>query len=297
MSIVLAECAWHFGQVAVTLAWEIWVRPLIGARRRLRLRTKMITEDEARTVFALLLGREPESQERIAVLAAQVDSVVDLWFRILSNDDYRKESSTRLGSHRVPRYWPIRGEPSVTFREKLTNGFFESYVSGRVVIDVGYRGDKPDAVPILPHAVGVDFGFPGYDGKTLPFPDESVDTVYSSHTLEHIADYKEAIRDWYRVARVGGFVVCIVPHQFLYEKRRELPSRWNPDHKRFYTPASLLAEFEEALEPNSYRVRHCRDNDFAYSYQRGPDQHADVNGSYEIELVIQKIKPPLWKLA
>jgi SAM-dependent methyltransferase len=141
----------------------------------------------------------------------------------------------------------------------------------------------------------VDLDYPAYDGKKLPFPDESVDTLYSSHMLEHVADFRATIRDWHRVVRSGGFIVCVVPHQFLYEKRRSLPSLWNADHKRFYTPASLLREFETSLRPNTYRVRHLRDNDEGYTYGIGPEAHS--GGGYEIELVVQKIAPPGWELA
>ncbi|HZU87767.1 MAG TPA: class I SAM-dependent methyltransferase [Stellaceae bacterium] len=200
-----------------------------------------------------------------------------------------------LGNHAVPEDWPVKGEASRTFREKLYNGFFATYMAGEVILDVGYRGYDDDPVSIFPHAIGVDLDFPGYDGVALPFPDESVDTVYSSHTLEHIADYRTAIRDWHRVVKPGGFVVCIVPHQFLYEKKYALPSLWNADHKRFYTPASLLREFEESLAPNTYRVRHLRDCDEGYTYDLGPERHA--GGGYEIELVIEKIKRPAWSLA
>lgn len=201
----------------------------------------------------------------------------------------------KLGRYEISPDWPVTGEPQKSFQDKLRSGFFHSYMSGHVVVDVGYRGDNPAALPILPFAIGVDLGYPGYDGKTLPFPDESVDSIYSSHTLEHIPDFKHIINDWYRVIKIGGFIVCVVPHQFLYEKKKDLPSRWNPDHQRFYTPASLLREFEEALVPNSYRVRHLQDNDKDYAYQLGPDHHG--HGGYEIELVIEKIAPPNWNLS
>ena len=131
--------------------------------------------------------------------------------------------------------------------------------------------------------------------KKLPFPDERVDTVYSSHMLEHVADFRATIRDWHRVLRSGGFIVCVVPHQFLYEKRHSLPSSWNADHKRFYTPASLLYEFENSLRPNTYRIRHLRDSDEKYTYEIGPEIHS--GGGYEIEIVVQKIDPPAWDLA
>ena len=213
----------------------------------------------------------------------------------MSAHEIASRSTVKLGRYDVPDDWPVKGEAGRTFKEKLKNGFFSTYMAGEVTIDVGYRGGHDDAIPILPHAVGVDLDFPGYDGKILPFPDESIDTVYSCHMLEHVVDYRATIRDWHRVIRCGGFIVCVVPHKFLYEKKRTLPSFWNADHKRFYTPASLLLEFEESLEANTYRVRHLRDNDEGYTYHIGPDAHS--GGGYEIELVVQKIEKPKWDLA
>jgi len=200
----------------------------------------------------------------------------------------------KVGNHEVPEDWPVKGEAGRSFRKNLKTGFFSAYMAGEVIVDVGYRGGHDDAVPILPHAVGVDRDFPGYDGTKLPFADGSVDTVFSSHMLEHVANYPTTIRDWHRVLRSGGFIVCLVPHQFLYEKKQNLPSSWNTDHKRFYTPATLLFEFEISLEPNTYRVRHLRDNDEDYTYDIGPDAHP--GGAYEIELVVQKIEKPQWNL-
>lgn len=185
-------------------------------------------------------------------------------------------------------------ESSRTYQEKLNNGFFDKYMKGNG-LDIGYSGYVPGTEPILPTAIGVDTNYPGYNGITLPFANESQDYVYNSHCLEHISDYKSVIRDWYRVTKVGGYIIMVVPHQFLYEKKQNLPSKWNGDHKRFYTPASILKEVEESLEPNSYRVRLLEDGDREFDYNIGPENHS--NGQYEITLVIQKINPPTWKLA
>jgi len=189
---------------------------------------------------------------------------------------------------------PIGLEARKTLERKLRNGFIDRYLSGPAILDIGYKGYEQDVVPILPHAIGIDLDYPGYDGHRLPFADASQDAVFSSHCLEHIADYRQALAEWFRVLKPGGHLVIVVPHQFLYEKRTGLPSRWNEDHKRFYTPASLMAEIEATLLPNSYRLRHLADNDFGYDYGVGPEQHA--GGCYELELVIQKIQPPAWGL-
>ena len=188
------------------------------------------------------------------------------------------------------------GEAGKSYARRVKTGFFERYCSGSVVLDVGYSGyDNPEGKTALPGAIGVDLDFPGYDGLHLPFAEGSVDTVFSSHCLEHIERERDAIRDWFRVIKVGGFLVCFVPHQALYEKSRTLPSRWNGDHKRFYTPASLMTAVENALEVNSFRLRHLKDNDIGFDYALGSGLHSE--GCYEIELVIEKIRKPDWDLA
>lgn len=184
-------------------------------------------------------------------------------------------------------------ESTKSFSRKLLSGFFPKYMSGDG-LDIGYAGYKSNRLPILPTAVGVDTDFPGYDGKILPFKDNSVDYVYSSHCLEHIKDWDLAINEWYRVTKENGYIVIVVPHHYLYEKKKQYPSRWNGDHNRFYTPASLLTEVERALQPNSYRVRFLEDGDQGFDYSLGPDKHS--GGEYEITLVIQKIRKPDWDL-
>ena len=185
-------------------------------------------------------------------------------------------------------------EARKTIASKERSGFFAKYLSGENILDIGYRGYIEDVVPIVPQAIGVDLNYPGYDGRTLPFGDSTQDAVFSSHCLEHIDDYKNALREWYRVLKVGGFMIVIVPHKFLYEKRAGLPSNFNRDHKRFYTPASLMAEVESALAPNTYRVRHLADNDERFTYVIPPDKHS--GGCYELEVVIEKIQAPTWTI-
>lgn len=185
-------------------------------------------------------------------------------------------------------------ESQRTHTKYLENGFFDKYMSGNG-LDIGYAGYIEGVQPILPTAIGVDLSYPNYDGVTLPFQNETQDYVYSSHCLEHIDNYERVIYDWFRVLKVGGYMITVVPHQFLYEKKLNLPSNWNGDHKRFYTPGLLMNQFETVLTPNSYRVRLLQDGDDDFDYNRGPELHS--SGQYEIILVIQKIIPPIWKLS
>src|ERR1700690_1102541 len=89
-----------------------------------------------------------------------------------------------------PEQRAVGTEASKTIAEKYRNGFVARYLSGANILDIGYRGYLHDAVPIVPQAIGIDLEYPGYDGKTLPFEDNSQDAVFSSHCLEHIDDYK-----------------------------------------------------------------------------------------------------------
>ncbi len=187
---------------------------------------------------------------------------------------------------------PIGLEFRKSIRARVESGFMAKYLGGGNVLDIGYRGGDPNAVPLTASAIGVDLDYPCYDGRTLPFPEGSQDAVVSSHYMEHVTDAFNTIRDWYRVVRIGGFIVTIVPHQHLYEKKASLPSRWSAEHLRFYTPASLLAEFEAALPINGYRIRHLADNDANFNYDIGAQSHS--SGCYEIELVVEKIRQPDW---
>lgn len=189
---------------------------------------------------------------------------------------------------------PVGFESRKTYAAKVASGFFDRYLSGPNIMEVGYKGYDGGTVPIVPQAVGVDVGYAGYDGSSFPFADESFDGVYSSHCFEHIAPWKEILRDWYRILKVGGFLVIVVPHQMLFERKRYLPSYFNPDHKRYYTARSLLAELEEAFEENSYRIRHLIENDQGFDYQPAPGQGS--SGCYEIELVVEKIERPYWTI-
>jgi SAM-dependent methyltransferase len=265
-------------------------------------------------LYRNLLGREPD-QEGLHHYTARLREGMplnDLIHVFTHSEEYsaRQRASARQllaaeglfgedGNGTLVSAFPIDysppGEAGRCYQRRRRSGFLDRYCSGSLVLDVGFSGyDNPENKTGLPGAIGIDLDYPGYDGRTLPFGDGSVDTVFSSHCLEHILFDHQAIRDWYRVLKIGGFIVCMVPSQALYEKRRFLPSRFNEDHKRMYTPASLVRSFEEALEVNSYRVRHLAENDGGFNYQLGPEVHSD--GAYEIELVVEKIELPAWRL-
>jgi len=186
-------------------------------------------------------------------------------------------------------------ESRKAYAARCASGFWHRYLAGQTVLDIGYRGGEADALPIVEGAIGVELGFPGYDGTHLPFDDGSTDAVHASHVLEHVDDPIICLREWFRVLRIGGHLVLFAPHAFLYERRLTVPpSRWSPEHQRSYTPASLLDEVEVALRPNTYRVRVLRDEDSGYDYSLPIDRHP--TGCLEITCVIQRIVEPAWSV-
>lgn len=188
----------------------------------------------------------------------------------------------------------MRGpETSKCHNRRLNQGFYYAFMQGQG-LDIGFRGAQKDAEPVLQSAIGVDLDYFGYDGTHLPFPDNSKAYVFSSHCLEHIDNYEEHIREYHRVVKEKGYVIITVPHQYLYEKKQYLPSRFNEDHKRFYTLGSLLIEIENSLVANSYRIKYACDEDEGFDYGIRPDKHS--SGEYQLTVVLQKIKLPNWGL-
>lgn len=50
-------------------------------------------------------------------------------------------------------------------------------------------------------------------GDNLPFDDNSLDYVVSSHVIEHFKNPLKALREWYRVIKVNGYIFIICPHK------------------------------------------------------------------------------------
>lgn len=179
---------------------------------------------------------------------------------------------------------PQQAETSKAKPRREREHFFELYCQGHG-LDIGHGGDK-----IVDDVRGWDLE----DGDAqflVSLADESFDFVYSSHTLEHMADPSIALQNWWRVIRPGGFLIVSVPHRDLYEKKKDLPSRWNADHKFFFLP-------EEDEAPVTIGVRGLIEKSISQYKQvylkvcnegwvdTGPEKHPV--GEFSIECILQK---------
>lgn len=69
------------------------------------------------------------------------------------------------------------------------------------------------------------------------FSDKSMDFVFSSHLLEHIENFEDALREWWRVIKVGGHLVLYLPHKKFYPNIGQPGA--NPDHKHDFEPNDI----------------------------------------------------------
>ena len=176
------------------------------------------------------------------------------------------------------------GETAKAHARRRRDGFFEKYCVGHG-LDIGYGGDL-----LSDNCFGWDVEHG--DAQFLEgIEDASFDFVYSSHTLEHVAEAPAALRNWYRALKPGGHLILFVPDRDLYEKRLTLPSRWNPDHRRFFLlhrdeppdTVGLLPLIDQVLpEAVVVSANRCDDGHTVTE----PLIHSD--GEYSIEVILRK---------
>lgn len=131
-----------------------------------------------------------------------------------------------------PTFLGLFFNPFFIIRRGLYNGIsqFSSYMHGRL-LDFGC-GSKPyKALFTVSEYVGTDIEVSGhdhrheaidvyYDGKTLPFADESFDSVFSSEVFEHVFNLSQILGELRRVLKPGGHMLFTVP--FVWDEH-EIP--------------------------------------------------------------------------
>src|SRR5690242_11206308 len=111
----------------------------------------------------------------------------------------------------LPDFDPALTHPLYLIRNRLLKSLLVQIpkLKGKVM-DFGC-GIKPyESLFTVDEYIGVDFIGEGetyaktkvdviYDGKTLPFPDESFDSIFSTEVAEHIFNLEEIIKELQRV--------------------------------------------------------------------------------------------------
>lgn len=106
------------------------------------------------------------------------------------------------------------------------------------------------------------------------------DAVFSAHTLEHIKDFEAALKEWWRLVKVGGHLCLYLPHKDFYPNIGQAGS--NPDHKHDFLPRDIteamgrncpgwsLIENEERNEGREYS--------FFQVYRKRTDDRCVIGG-------------------
>lgn len=122
------------------------------------------------------------------------------------------------------------------------------------------------------------------------FADGVIESIFSSHLLEHIADHKAALREWWRVLKTRGYLVLYLPHADLYPRIGQPGS--NPDHKHDFLPADIVQAMEEVAPDWSLLVNEERGGRDEYSFLQVYRKQASGHGQRH-----EWVKPPPEKTA
>lgn len=147
-----------------------------------------------------------------------------------------------------------------------TYRFAEKYTSGKHVLDYGcgsgygsamIAGSAASVVAVDVDPAAVDYArekFPAGNlsfqaigpAQSLPFPDNSFDTVLSFQVFEHVADTDRYLREVRRVLRPGGSFLLVTPDR----STRLLPGQkpWNRWHLHEYGSNELSRHVERHFE-------------------------------------------------
>jgi SAM-dependent methyltransferase len=158
------------------------------------------------------------------------------------------------------------GKAASATNKTRDQSFSKAYFGGEV-LDIGAGSD-----PVVPHAQIFDRA-EGDANKILNYLKlESFDCVHSSHCLEHMHDPKQALQEWWKLVKRGGYMITIVPHEDLYEQF-VWPSIFNDDHKatfritgaKSWSPVSINIH-EECIGLSNCEVLSCNIQDNNYDY-------------------------------
>jgi len=106
----------------------------------------------------------------------------------------------------------------ITENSKVTE-----YIGIDIENSLDYQGEKPDYV---------------WNGKILPFPDNSFDTIFATEVFEHIHDLDNSLIEINRVLKKNGHLFFTVP--FIWTLHE------TPNDEYRYTPYSLNTKFKKA---------------------------------------------------
>lgn len=147
------------------------------------------------------------------------------------------------------------------------------------------------------HIIGIDpradapMGIIPLECQTLDvFSDGGLDTIFSSHLLEHIVDYKAALKDWWRTIKVGGYLCLYLPHKELYPNIGQPGA--NPDHKHDFMPEDITEAMKEVAWRSGHGWKQLRNETRAEGIEYSFWQVYQKQASVYCNVFEEKSRPP-----
>jgi SAM-dependent methyltransferase len=151
-----------------------------------------------------------------------------------------------------------------------------------------------------------------YDGRQLPVSSESFDAVVAWHVIEHVADVRETLTDWYRVLRPGGVMVVDTPDASSPKIKRlgaQYRQFWAAEHTYTFAYGNLSrfaeqAGFEVLADPGLGEIDRLRwiGRGYAYFYHMwsGARRQAGLDKAFSLfarKPVCAAVATPLKRVA
>jgi SAM-dependent methyltransferase len=144
------------------------------------------------------------------------------------------------------------------------------------------------------------------EGTALPVNDGTYDCLFSSHSLEHIANPMKALLEWKRVIRDHGLLLLVLPNpKYTFDWRRPVTSldHLREDFKRD-TPETDLFHLDEILalhdlsrdppagSPEQFKERCLRNAEFRAMHHHvfSPETAAQLLREIGFSIVRQDVK-------
>lgn len=123
---------------------------------------------------------------------------------------------------------------------------FISPVAKKVCVGVGYDIGFGKEEWKLPNAIGIDINTPD-EYHAMCLPDGEVDYIFSSHCLEHLSNWVDALDYWLSHLKPSGVLLLYLPHK--------TQKYWRP-----YRNKKHIHVFDENVLSDYFKfkcVKHC----------------------------------------
>ena len=160
-----------------------------------------------------------------------------IWFRLLFGDKSKyfmefKDKAPHLSQEEYENYYHLLSDVHLQRETDLTEecvqrilsriqgesvldvGCGKGYLARKIALDKGIRAVGVDITVPEQQDVSTKVTFVRHNVHTLPFEDRSFDTVLCTHTIEHLPDPLQTIREIRRVA--AKKIIIVVPRQREY---------------------------------------------------------------------------------